>query len=77
MTGVQTCALPIYTALVGDAVVYDSNGSIVPGATFVSQSGYNYAQPLQDTNTPEPSTFGMIAIALGLFLSPIRKHRSS
>jgi hypothetical protein len=54
----------LHTALIGDATIYNSSGNPVPGATFVSQSGYDYTQPLQQTNTPEPSTFVLVAIAL-------------
>jgi hypothetical protein len=54
----------LHTALIGGAVVYDTSGNIVKGATITSSSGYDYTQPLTETNTPEPATFGLIGGAL-------------
>ena len=51
------------TAMFGDAVVLDSSGNIVPGATVTSQSGYDYTQALVE-GTPEPGTLGMVVVGL-------------
>ena len=51
------------TAMLGDAVVLDSNGNVVPGATITAQSGYVYTQALVE-GTPEPGTLGMVVVGL-------------
>ncbi len=63
----------LHTALIGDAVVYDSTGQVATGATITSSSGYDYTQPLQETNTPEPATFGLIGSALAALAMLRRK----
>jgi hypothetical protein len=61
-------------ALIGGAVIYDSNGNVVQGATIVSQSGYDYTQAMPSSTTPEPATFGMIAFGLAALGSRLRKR---
>jgi len=61
------------TALLGGAVIYDANGNVVQGATIVSQSGYDYTQPIPVSAVPEPATFGMTAIALAALAIRLRK----
>ena len=46
------------TALIGNARIVDQNGNIVPGASFTSESGYDYITPpgslVVSTPIPEP-----------------------
>jgi hypothetical protein len=61
------------TAMLGDAVVLDSNGNIVPDATITSQSGYDYTQSLVES-TPEPGTLGMIVFGLTALAFGLRRR---
>jgi hypothetical protein len=55
------------------ASAYDSSGNLVPGATFVSESGFNPNAPV--STTPEPSTIAMVLTGcIGVGLKAIRSR---
>jgi hypothetical protein len=58
-----------HTARVGGALILDSNGDVIPGATMWSESTFDYTAPLDavDGDVPEPSTYLLVAAGLGLF----------
>jgi len=66
----------LHTALVGGAVVRDNAGNIVSGVTIISQSGYDYTQPISalQATVPEPSTFALLLVSLGLFGFVLRRR---
>jgi hypothetical protein len=62
-------------AMVGGAVIYDSNGDVVQGATVVSQSGFDYTQALPSSAIPEPGTFGMVVVGAFAALALLQRRR--
>jgi len=58
----------------GGAQFYNAAGtSLLAGVSLTSNSGFDYTQPLS-SSTPEPATFGMIAIGLIGLASRLRKR---
>jgi hypothetical protein len=66
------------TARVGGALILDSNGDVIPGATMWSESTFDYTAPLDavDGEVPEASTCLLVAAGLGLFRVCRRKSAS-
>jgi hypothetical protein len=67
----------LHTALIGGAMVEDPQGNVIQGATISSASDYDYTQPLHETNTPEPATFGLMGsslVALAMLRKKAAKH---
>jgi hypothetical protein len=56
---------------ISGASIYDSNGSLVPGATLVSQSGFT----LSSAATPEPSSIFLLATGVALLGLATRRSR--
>jgi hypothetical protein len=62
------------TALIGNARIVDANGDTVPGASFASQSGYDYLippGPLAPGAVPEPVS--IVLAGLGLAAIAVRR----
>ena len=66
------------SADVGGAVVLDQFFQIVPGATIVSDSGYDYSTPLP-AEIPEPGTAGLLVLSVSFLILVLLKqlNRSS
>jgi hypothetical protein len=62
------------TALLGGAVVLDSNGNVVQGATITSQSGHDYTQPLTPGPVPEPASWLLLASVLAVAFAFRHRH---
>ena len=62
------------TALIGGAVVLDSNGNVVQGATITSGSGHDYTQPLTPAAVPEPASWLLLATVLAAVFAFRHRH---
>jgi hypothetical protein len=59
----------------GGGVILDAAGNVAPGATFTSQTGYDYSQALNLSGAPEPATWLLVGVALGFRVISARVRR--
>jgi hypothetical protein len=66
----------LHSARVGSARILDVDGNVVSGATFASESGYDYTRPISDPDSSVPEPSYSIGVASGLiFLGAVRYRR--